>query len=659
MGSPTPTNPEHLAAWASILRVLPIPAALVLPDGVVIDANRWLKVEPGETLLEYTEDPSSTLRFGTLGSRWRVRPLDEDGSVLLATGEREDAGDHLLRMFFSSGDSLFVVYDQEGRIIQSNAAWEELLGYSGEEIFGVDSWTLLPEDDLETRANVEQDLRTDGRSNPTFNMRRADGTYRLVQWNLHFDFTVGRCFGIGRDVTEENRATSELQRRATTDALTGLTNRTELTERLSQLLSEGASPALLYCDLDQFKVVNDSLGHGAGDNLLSKLGRRLDAVNVGDDVTVARFGGDEFVVLLDNADEARANHVAETFLRALKRPFTLANRQVHASMSIGMAVCDTTCSTSASDLLSRADTAVYEAKRQGRGRSVLFDEQLRAATARRFDVEVGLRSALLDGQIETWYQPIVELATGHICGAEALVRWRDGDNILTPGHFLDVAEEASLMSEIGSHVMNWALEVAAPLIDQDPHFIMSLNVSHNELIAAGYVHELRETAKSYGVPPENVLIEITEHTAISTDQALPLLNELREHGFKIALDDFGTGYSSLSHLRDLPIDVVKIDRSFVSALNDDLVTRSLTKSLIELSQALNLDVILEGVETLPQSAAAVSLGGTVAQGYLFHHPMPARELLELEELARRDNDTVDTAEDTTEDSTEDTVAEAA
>lgn len=640
MGSPPRHNPEDLAAWASILHVLPIPAALVSPDGAVIDANRWLKIEPGEPLLDRAEDPSSTLRFGALGSRWRVRPLNDDASVLLATGEREDAGDHLLRMFFSSGDSLFVVYDQEGRIIESNAAWEELLGYSGEEIFGVDSWTLLPEDDLETRAKVEHDLRTDGRSNPTFSMRGADGTYRLVRWNLHFDFTVGRCFGIGRDVTEEDRAASELQRRATTDALTGLPNRTELTERLAQLLRDGANPALLYCDLDQFKVVNDSLGHGAGDNLLSKLGGRLDAVNVGDDVTVARFGGDEFVVLLDNADEARANHVAETFLRALKRPFTIANRQVHASMSIGMAVCDTTGATSASDLLSHADTAVYEAKRQGRGRSVLFDEQLRATTARRFDVEVELRAALVEGSIETWYQPIVELATGRICGAEALVRWRDGDEVHAPGHFLDVAEEASLMSEIGSHVMQWALEVAGAVVDQDPQFIMSINVSHKELVAAGYVRELRETAQQYGVSPKNVLIEITEHTAISTDQALPLLNELSEHGFKIALDDFGTGYSSLAHLRDLPIDVVKIDRSFISALNHDLVTRSLTRSVIELSHALNLDVILEGIETVPQSAAAMSLGGTVAQGYLFHRPMPARDFLELKGLSGYDSDAV-------------------
>lgn len=616
---------------------MPIPAALVDAEGVVLAVNRWLNVDPGTALLQKSSDTSTPLRQGTNGSRWRVRPVDDVGSVLLATGEREDAGDHLLRMFFSSSDALFVVYDQGGRIIESNPAWESLLGYSSEEIFGVDSWTLLPSDDLETRAQVEADLRSDGRSSPTFKMRAAEGHYRLVQWNLQFDYSVGRCFGIGRDITEEVRATSELRRQATTDALTGLANRTLLTERLTELLEQGSQAALLYCDLDRFKVVNDSLGHGAGDGLLLKLAHRLDSVNVGEGILVARFGGDEFVVLLENADVARAKHVADTLMRALKRPFTVANRSVHASMSIGIAVTGAAPNISADDLLGNADTAVYEAKRQGRGRAVLFDEELRTTTARRFEVEDGLRKALSTGGIEAWYQPLIDLETEKIIGAEALVRWREGEQVHAPGHFLDVAEEASLMPSIGAIVSSWALEVAGVVIGDDPDFVMSINVSHNELVTAGFVRDLCSTADVYGVPANNVLIEITEQTAISTSQALPLLSQLRRHGFQIALDDFGTGYSSLSHLRDLPIDVVKIDRSFVSALNEDLATRSLTKSLIELSRALDLEVVMEGIETSAQSAAAQSLGGTVAQGYLFHRPMPAVDFLEVIEDTREAN----------------------
>ncbi len=618
-----------LTSWASLLRAMPIPAALVDVDGVVLAVNRWLDSPAEGDQLLLPDSPGASMRFGTNNTRWRVRPVDSDGAVLLATSEREDVGDHLLRKFFSSGDALFVVYDQKGRVIESNPAWESLLGYTSDEVFGMDSWTLLPEDDLTTRETTEQELRELGRSDPTFKMRTASGTFRLVQWNLHFDFSVGRCFGIGRDITEEERAATELQRRAYTDPLTGLSNRTQLTERLKHLLGTGSRPALLYCDLDQFKVVNDSLGHGAGDLLLAKLARRLDAARVGDGVLVARFGGDEFVVLLDNADAARAKHVAETLIRTLKRPFTVANRSIHASMSIGIAVTGLTSSTSADDLLGNADTAVYEAKRRGRGVAVLFDEQLRAATARRFEVEEGLRWALDNDAIETWYQPVVHLETGKIVGAEALVRWRDGETLRSPGEFLDVAEEASLMTEIGGHVISWALEVAAPLVASDPTFIMSINVSHNELVAAGYIEQLVFLAEENSVPSSNILIEITEQTAISTDSALPVLNDLRDLGFQIALDDFGTGYSSLAHLRVLPIDVVKIDRSFVSALNDDLVTRSLTQSLIDLGRALDLEIVMEGIETEAQSAAAQSLGGTIAQGYLFHRPMPAVELLEL------------------------------
>ncbi len=619
-----------LPEWSSVLHAMPIPAALVRSTGEVLAANRWLDVEPGDLLLEPETGPlGATLRFGAQKSRWRVRPVEQDGSVLLATGEREDAGDHLLRKFFSSGDSLFVVYDQAGQIIQSNAAWEALLGYTSDQVFGLDSWTLLPEDDLETRDRVEKELRAFGRSEPTFQMRTADGSYRLVEWALHFDMSVGRCFGIGRDVTEQERVTAELEWRAFHDQLTGLANRARLVDRLGTVLEEGGSPALLFCDLDRFKVVNDSLGHQAGDALLTRLAGRLASIGLGPDALLARFGGDEFVLLLEDGDEDRATRAAEQLLACLEAPFLVAGRPIHVTMSIGISIAAGSPNRSADGLLDDADTAAYAAKSQGRERLVVFDERLRAQAKRRFDVEAGLRRAMRDGHIQPLFQPIVALPGGGIVGAEALVRWKQGDHYLSPGQFLDVAQDAGLMAEIGQIVADASIEAAAALAEAGRPLPLSINMSDAELKSPDICTWMAERVASAGLDPSSILIEITESAVLATDEAMPVLERLRSHGFRLGLDDFGTGFSSLAHLRELPINVVKVDRSFVADLVDDHVTRAVTASLVELCHALDLDVIMEGIETADQAAAVEQIGGSKAQGFLFHRPMPIEDLASL------------------------------
>jgi len=494
----------------------------------------------------------------------------------------------LLRKFFSSGDALFVVYDQAGRIIESNAAWENLLGYSHDETFGLDSWTLLPPEDLQTRIDVEAELRRYGRCEPAFEMRTADGTYRLVQWALHFDTTVGRCFGIGRDVTEEGKQTAELHRRAFTDELTGLANRAKFLDELHRWFTASNTPAVLFCDLDHFKVINDSLGHQAGDQLLSQLAARLSELAISGDSLVARLGGDEFVILLGDADQDRAVAAAREVLAAMSLPFEIGGRPVHCSMSIGIAVADNSRAATADTLLSEADTAAYKAKGLGRSRYVVFDRDLRAAADRRFNVEEGLHYAIENDKLEVYYQPIVTLPGGGIVGVEALVRWRNEEgDLIGPGGFLDVAEEAGLMPQISRIVLRSAVEVGA------------------EFARAG------------------------RDLMYNTESSLPLLHDLRAHGIRIGLDDFGTGFSSLAHLRELPIDVVKVDRSFVADLVNDEVTRAVTASLVSLCGALGLRVVLEGIETTEHASAVEQIGGTMAQGYLFHRPMPIDELRQL------------------------------
>ncbi len=609
-----------------MLKVLPIPAAIVTPDGVVVAANRWLDVGAGSALLAPECDGRPRNRFGIDGSRWRVRPLDHDATLLLATGEREDAGDHLLRHFYSSGDALFVVYDHESRILQSNPAWQRLVGLTSEEVFGMDTWDLAHEDDRHKRAEIETELITTGRAQADFRLRGADGNLRDVRLHLQYDNSVGRCFGIGRDVTEEGRLTAELEHRAFHDELTGLHNRASLMHYLEDLLGRGGRPSLLFCDMDRFKIINDSLGHAMGDLLLTELGTRLLSVDLGSDARIGRFGGDEFVVVLGSGGEQRARLVAERVEDALREPFDLDGRRIHITMSIGISTCRPGRNRTAEELLGDADTAAYEAKARGREQCVVFDDQLQAVAQRRLDVEEGLRTAISNMEFEPFFQPIVTVHDGSIVAAEALVRWRTPERVISPGEFLDVAEDAGLMPEIGKIMIDATIAAAAHFAALGSPITMSINASDAELHVPGFGEALISQVAQAGLDASSFLIEITESAVLATDSALPVLRRLRDAGFRIGLDDFGTGYSSLAHLRELPIDVVKVDRSFVADLPTDPVTHALTASLVSLCAALGLDVVMEGIETKAQAEAVLEIGGTVAQGYLFHRPMPISDL---------------------------------
>lgn len=624
---------EHhdFPAWDTVVQAMPIPAALVDGAGRVLTANRWLDADPGDQLLRPAPGETiGTLRFSISGGRWRVVPLDEDRTIMLATGERQRSEDQLMRQFFSAGDSLlFVVYDQAGLIVEHNEAWDRLLGYPSDDVFGTDAWSLLPEEEQTERKRVEATLREDGKTEAVFKMRTKSGDYRQIRWVLRFDKSVGKCFGIGRDITDEAEVTAELERKAFHDQLTGLANRARLLERLEDAFAHGASPSLLFCDLDKFKAVNDSLGHQAGDVLLASLAHRLSSIDLGDDVTLARLGGDEFVVLLEHGGEERACRQADRLLTCLQEPFEVSGRLIHLTMSVGISSTETSTERTTSRLLGDADTAAYVAKDRGRNQWVVFDAGLHAAAALRFELEVELREALVDGHIEAHYQPIVEVASGRVIGAEALVRWRHGNRLMRPGEFLDVAEDAGLMARLGGLVIDETIIVAQRFASAGHPTLMSINVSDPELESPSFAEDLFEQVTSAGLEPDSFLIEITESAASAIDTMLPILQELRTMGFHLSLDDFGTGYSSLAHIRGLPIDVVKVHRSFVAGLVDDKLTGAVTSSLIDLWRALDLVVIVEGVETVEQAAVVERIGATIAQGYLLHRPMPRHELEEL------------------------------
>ncbi len=429
---------------------------------------------------------------------------------------------------------------------------------------------------------------------------------------------------------EQEQRSAELHRRATTDGLTGISNRSQILQTLDATLQAAERPAVLFCDLDNFKAVNDSHGHTIGDLLIAAVAERLKNLWTNESAFLGRLGGDEFLIVLPHADIPGAVDAAEAILDAMKVPFSVGGCVLHAGMCVGVAASepDQLAATSA-QLLQQADTALYEAKARGVGQCAVFDQEMRDTMVRRRAVEQEVRDAIDTGGIVTYFQPIVELVGGSIIGVEALARLRAADGkIVPPSGFLEDAKAAGLLPTIGRMVLRDALELGAAMGRSGVDLELSVNVSAQELQSEHFVEGVLEAIEDSSVDPDHVVLEITESSVINSDAAFGPLERLRSHGIRIALDDFGTGYSSLAHLRTLPIDRVKVDRSFLRDLLHDERTYAITRSLLMMCEDLHLNVVLEGVETREEAVEARRLGGKFAQGYFFHRPMPSAQLVD-------------------------------
>ncbi len=535
----------------------------------------------------------------------------------------------------STGDGILVV-DLDGRITGFNHSFSEIWAIPEESMaVGVDSsWLLSAMEQLAARADLcarDDEFRAnhDLESLDTLELRDGRVIERYTGPQRVGGVVVGRIWSF-RDVTDRKRLEDELAYRAFHDSLTGLANKALFLDRLEHALTRsqqnGSHLAVLFVDLDDFKTVNDSLGHSEGDRLLTRVASILvECLRPLD--TAARMGGDEFAILIEDVPSHEAvTGVAQRILDTLRPPIRLGTKAVSAAGSIGIAFDE--AAITCEQLLRNADIAMYKAKSHGKDCFEVYRDDMHASVLARIELEDGLKAAIFRGDLVTHYQPIIHLATRQVVGFEALVRWpHPRDGLVDPRLFVPLAEELGLIEGIDSLVLTTACRQARDWRQAHPavaNLTMSVNLSAGRLTDPTLSNRIITQVLECGFDPAALIVEITESAALTDDDTtVQNLVELRSHGVRIALDDFGTGYSSFSHLGRLQIDIVKIDKSFVQALGADEDARSLAAAMVQLADTLGYQTIAEGVENASQEEALRALGCGLAQGYHLGRPLDA------------------------------------
>jgi diguanylate cyclase (GGDEF)-like protein/PAS domain S-box-containing protein len=449
------------------------------------------------------------------------------------------------------------------------------------------------------------------------------------------DGAIVGTFGISRDITQRKLAEAQLERQAFFDALTGLPNRALFMNRLQHLFHrarrtpEGLLFAVLYFDLDRFKGVNDGLGHLAGDELLVGIARRLEQHMRPSD-TFARLGGDEFTILLEDiSSEADATRVADRIKQELETPFVLAGHELYTSASIGIAL-SLSGYNRPEDMLRDADTAMYRAKAAGRSRHQIFDADMHERAMTLLRLETDLRHAIERGELLAYYQPIIDLTNRALLGFEALARWRHPERgLVPPDVFIPVAEETGLVGVIGELMLKEACQQMKMWQDRYPRtppLGISVNISTRQLGHAGLVDQVARILDETGLASGSLTLELTESTLMQSLKAgAGVIRQLHDMAVHVHIDDFGSGYSSLAYLQNLPVDTLKVDRSFVSAMDGTPQQTALVRAIVALARNLGMNVIAEGIETDEQADTLLTLRCQTGQGFLFSRPLPAAE----------------------------------
>jgi diguanylate cyclase (GGDEF)-like protein/PAS domain S-box-containing protein len=658
--------------FRSLVESSPGTVAVVSPDGTVCSIDADLGLRPDDTIgtrglaavhpddlpavtsaierVRIADGRTERLQLRTHGTAATWRHLDISltnrigipavGGIVvnaLDITDRVDA-ESRFRLGFEHAAIGMSVRDLQGRYLQVNRALCRLLGRDEFELIGRSPEQFTHPDDVTIGSTAVQRLLDSaaGTCETAKRYLRADGAVVWTEITLSLVRDASGqpqyFFSQVQDVTDRKRAEDNLFHQARYDGLTGLPNRALLLERLELALRRASRSAnrtaVLYIDVDQFKLVNDSLGHAIGDRLLVDIARRL-REGVRTDDTVGRFGGDEFVVICEGlAGESDARTLAERVGHLIDAPIPVGTAQHYVTVSTGVAVggpCDT-----AEELLSDADAAMYRAKARGRARIELFDKSLRTRASDRLDLKSALRRSVESGDFSVVFQPVISLANGQLLGAEALARWEHPvRGAISPTEFVPIAEEAGLIGRIGQQVLAQSLDQVGwwrRNVPDGDHLWVAVNLSARQLQDAEIVELLADAITASGSRPDALHVEITESVLIDEPDACATnLAAIRALGVPISLDDFGTGYSSLAFLRRFPIDTIKIDRSFVAGLCTDAHDSSIVTAVVGLGNAFGLHVLAEGIETPDQLHRLQALGCDQGQGYLWSRGLPGAE----------------------------------
>ena len=568
--------------------------------------------------------------------------------------------DQLYQLISENAADMIALVDSNGRRLYNSPAYQKVLGYTLEDLQNTSSIEQVHPDDRLKVLKAARKARVSGEGERVeYRIRHKDGSWRTLESTAcairDEKGRADKLVIVNRDITERKRAEEMLVHNAFHDGLTNLPNRTLFLDRLQHALTLSQKHsnykfAVLLIDVDEFKVINDSLGHTAGDELLIQIGRRLKdsvrradtvsrprvselPVRPGNDDSLARLGGDEFTILLDDIrDPIEGVRVAERVQAELALPFFVNNQEIVISASIGIA-SSSSPHTSAEDVLRDADIAMYRAKRAGKARCEVSDTAMHATALKRLKLETDLRKALDRGEFLVYYQPIISLQTGKIIGFEALSRWQRPEGIIPPMEFIPVAEEVGLIVPMNRQLLHEAcrnLKTWQSAFYSELPLTMSVNISAKDFAQPDLASAIRKCLEETGVDPGCLQLEIVETIAMGdAEKSGHVLSRLKALGVRMSIDDFGTGYSSLSRLSRIPVDTLKIDRAFILHMDSDPESREIVRAIIMLAHNLGLKVVAEGTETEAHIKLLKDLNCEMAQGYFYSRPVDRHAIVKL------------------------------
>jgi diguanylate cyclase (GGDEF)-like protein/PAS domain S-box-containing protein len=610
-------------------------------DALLVHALAWDGETHGLLVTADDQQPTRSAKLSLQALATHVSLALESAAlteqVLVRTSEAR------LSSLVQHASDLITVMDADARIVYQSPSIERVLGYSADEVVGKRFDELLaPGEEARLLHLLADGSDYAGREGEAIEctLRHEDGSVRqfeILRSNLLHDESVRGIVLNGRDVSERKVFEEQLAHQAFHDPVTNLANRALFVERVRHAIArtrrDDEGLAVIFLDLDDFKTINDSLGHAAGDQVLLDVAKRLESCVRASD-TAARFGGDEFAVLLEDVESLQeASDAAERIIEAFNQPLRLGPKELSVRASIGIAMAGAGGGTDADELIRNADAAMYIAKRDGKGGYRMFEPEMHEVVLARLELRADLQRAIANNEFELHYQPVVRLKDGAVCGFEALLRWQHPERgMMQPDAFIPFAEETGLIVPMGRWVLREGCRKAKIVQEQfpmEPPLSMSVNLSVKQLQHSDIVADVRDAIEESEIDPRCLTLEITETVMMAdADLAVERLKELKQLGVRLAMDDFGTGYSSLSYLSRFPVDVLKMDRSFLRE-GQSPEESGLASAVVALGQTLALEVVAEGIELEEQWLSLRDLGCERGQGYFFARPMHVDAALEF------------------------------